>query len=761
LSALDLTKHFSGDLRRLTTTIGVAIAFFGLLLLAIIAYAGWSANETATERERTLVENALNESIARALNEQKSVAWWDDPITKITDEAIDLEFTDANFGVFLTETYGHDEVYILNAEDHPLYGFANAERLEPSAFERRRPVLEALIAEIRRGDRSRLRTRPDMFSESKGHYRVLTGVQVARWGGHIVSVDGLPAVVAGMTIVPNIDASLLKGTPNLLLSITNIDEAFISEIGRSLLLPDLALTPQETKGDGVISEAFVGDDGIPAGFLSWTTRRPGHVLLTIILPLVAFGVIATGGLSSTILRRLRRASEELARREAQARHEAKHDALSGLPNRVHMVDKIDSFLQGRLLETHDNRAVAAYLDVDRFKDVNDTLGHHAGDQLIKLVARRLMECLRPNDFLARFGGDEFVILCAPAGAETSSALADRVSQAFALPFAINGQNIRVTASVGIAVAPDNGVTADELMRHADIALYEAKDRGRDRAVLFSDEMARQVERRRAIELDLRAAIDTDMLCLNYQPIVSSHSGEIVGLEALLRWRHPVHGDMSPADFIPIAENAGLLPSLGEWVLSHAMADCRRWPHLEVSVNLSPVQFRHVDLETTLRKLIAEYGVEPSRFVLEITEGVLLEATEHTNLTLDALRSLGFRTALDDFGTGYSSLAYLCNFKFDKIKIDRSFVRRISRVDISRTIVQSVVSIGRGLGMDIVAEGVETEFEAMMMTKLGCTELQGYYFSRPISADQMTQLLRTFQPKRPASAPAAVRAATTS
>ena len=198
------------------------------------------------------------------------------------------------------------------------------------------------------------------------------------------------------------------------------------------------------------------------------------MLLTIILPLVAFGVIATGGLSSTILRRLRRASEELAQREAQARHEAKHDALSGLPNRVHMVDKIDSFLQGRLLETHDNRAVAAYLDVDRFKDVNDTLGHHAGDQLIKLVARRLMECLRPNDFLARFGGDEFVILCAPAGAETSSALADRVSQAFALPFAINGQNIRVTASVGIAVAPDNGVTADELMRHADIALYEAK-----------------------------------------------------------------------------------------------------------------------------------------------------------------------------------------------------------------------------------------------------------------------------------------------
>jgi diguanylate cyclase (GGDEF)-like protein len=400
-----------------------------------------------------------------------------------------------------------------------------------------------------------------------------------------------------------------------------------------------------------------------------------------------------------------------------------------------------------MLETHDNRAVAAYIDIDRFKDINDTLGHQAGDHLIKLVAERLRGCLRQNDFLARFGGDEFVILCAPAGQEASASLANRVAQAFAIPFLVNGQNIRVTASVGIALAPDNGQTADVLMRHADIALYEAKDRGRDCAVLFSEDMAEQVERRRAIELDLRSAIESDMLCLHYQPVVSCDSGRIVGLEALLRWRHPVHGEMSPADFIPIAENAGLLPSLGEWVLSHAMMDASRWPDLEVAVNLSPVQFRHVDLETVLRRLIAEWGVDPGRFVLELTEGVLLETTDHTNSILDMLRSIGFNTALDDFGTGYSSLAYLCNFKFDKIKIDRSFVSRISRVDISRTIVQSVVSIGRGLGMDIVAEGVETEFEAVTMARLGCTELQGYYFSKPLAADDMAAFLKTFEPKR--------------
>jgi diguanylate cyclase (GGDEF)-like protein len=735
-------NHFSGDLRRLTTTIGVAITFFGLLLLAIIAYAGWSANQTATEIERTLVSNALNESIARALNEQKSIAWWDDPVIKITDKVEDLEFTNANFGVFLTETYAHDEVYILSAQDQPIYAFANGEMQDSSAFEPRRAALDALIAEIRRGDRSKLRPRPDMVGESIGRYRVLTGHQVASWAGHIVSIDGRPAVVAGMTIVPNVDMSLLKGTPNLLLSITYVDDAFVSDIGHSLLLNDLKLTPQSATTDGLVSESFVGDDDIPVGFLTWTTKRPGQVLLTIILPLVAFGVIAMGLLSRTILGRLKRTSAALARSESQARSEAKQDALSGLPNRVHMVEKIEARLAGQ------DRSVAAYIDIDRFKDINDTLGHEAGDQLIKAVAQRLSSRLRQGDFLARFGGDEVVILCASEGPETGPALAERVAQALASPFKIKGQNIRVTASMGLAVAPDNGATADELMRHADIALYEAKARGRDRAVFFCQEMAEQVERRRAIELDLCAAIENDALSLAYQPIISCRTGNIVGVEALLRWHHPVHGAMSPAAFIPIAENAGLLPGLGEWVLNRAMSDSQRWPGIEVAINLSPVQIRHVDLEATLRRLIDVHGINPGRFVFEITEGVLLESSDQITLILGAIRSMGFKTALDDFGTGYSSLSYLCNFSFDKIKIDRSFINSISKVDSSKMIVKSVVTLGRALGMDIVAEGIETEFEARMMTEFGCTELQGYYFSKPIPADEFVELLKTFRPGRP-------------
>lgn len=750
MSLTEQDQVLRGDLRRLTTLIAVAVAFFGLLLLAMIAYAGWSANQTAVERERTLLDNALNQSIARVLNEQKSVAWWDDSVLKITDEAIDLDFVDANFGIFLTETYSQDEVYILNAANKPLYAWLDGERAEPSSFARRRPAIEAIIDEARQGrPNPNLRTRPDSFSESQSSYRLLAGVLgVARWAGHIVSIDGRPAVVAALTIVPNVEMHILKRTPNLLVSIVYVDEDFISQIGRALLLPDLSLTSEHAQGAGVVSEAFINDDGALAGYLSWTTRHPGRVLLTIILPLVAVGVLLTGLLTKTMFGRLKRASAALAQREFEARHEAKHDALSGLPNRVHMNEKIEKFLNSYIARRNGQRALAAYIDIDRFKDVNDTLGHEAGDELIKLVAKRLTTRLRGNDFLARFGGDEFVVLCAPASVDTGESVTQRIAQTFEDPFINKGQTVRVTASVGLAIAPDDGATADELMRHADIALYEAKSQGRDRAVYFSTKMAEEVEHRRSIELDLRAALEGEELDLHYQPIISCADGSVVGVEALLRWHHPLYGNMPPAEFIPVAENAGLLPAIGEWVLDRSMTDAKLWPDLEVAVNLSPVQFRHVDLETMLRKLIVKHAIEPQRFVLEITEGVLLESTDRVNKVLSAIRDMGFRTALDDFGTGYSSLSYLCNFQFDKIKIDRSFISNVAQVDSTKTIIKSVVTLGRGLGMDIVAEGIETPLEAAMMTRFGCTELQGFYFSRPKAAIELVEFLETYEPRKP-------------
>jgi diguanylate cyclase (GGDEF)-like protein len=430
----------------------------------------------------------------------------------------------------------------------------------------------------------------------------------------------------------------------------------------------------------------------------------------------------------------------------QSRHDARHDALSGLPNRPHFAERLQDVLNARSGTTQDQNVFVAYIDIDRFKDINDTLGHHAGDELVKAVASRLTAMMRQDTLLARYGGDEFSILWIANGPNAANALAERIKRLFESRFEVDGQSLRVTASAGIATATEEISTADDLMRQADIALYEAKAQGRDRAVFFSTDMASRVEERLSIESELRLALEADHLRLNYQPIIACDTGRISGVEALLRWRHPVRGEISPGVFVPIAEQSGLMPALGEWVLRRAMKDATLWPDIQVSVNLSPVQFRQVDLQALLGRLTREFQIDPRQFVLEITEGVLMESSDRTSRTLDAVHAMGFKTALDDFGTGYSSLAYLCNFRFDKIKIDRAFVAGMSKSESYNKIVNAVISLGKGLGMDIVAEGVETEAEVNIMASLGCTELQGYYFSKPIEAADMCRLMQTFVPR---------------
>jgi predicted signal transduction protein with EAL and GGDEF domain len=351
--------------------------------------------------------------------------------------------------------------------------------------------------------------------------------------------------------------------------------------------------------------------------------------------------------------------------------------------------------------------------------------------------------LQEQDFLARFDGDDLALLSTSACAD-GPALARRAARAFAVPFVIDGHTVRISASIGAASAPSDGATTVDLMRCADLALHEAKRQGRDRAILYSPEIERRRRERRALERDLRAALKGDELRLCYQPIVTSGTNRVVALEALLRWNHPTGGEVSPGAFIPIAEQCGLMPELGDWVLHRAMADAKRWPALQISINLSPVQVRHVDLEALLRRMLDEHGVEARRFVLEITEGIALDANGRTKRMLEAVRALGFKTALDDFGAGHSSLAYLHDFKFDKIKIDRSLT---NGGETARAIAQAAATLGRALKMDVVAEGVETEAEAVLMRHLGCTELQGYFFSRPVEAADVDALLRKYERPR--------------
>lgn len=746
-------RLFDRDFQRLSSLSTASLCGFGGLLLLIIAYAGWSSNTSATDRERQLLQHALNRSIARALNEQKSVAWWDDSVVKITDESIDLEFVDANFGFFLTETYGHDEVYILNAANKPLYSFRDGARGEPFAYESVRKHLDPLISEVRGTATTALKERPDTFGTDQKSYRTLSGaLRHAVWAGHILSIDGRPAIATALSIDPNVDMSLIRPVPNVLVSVIYIDKEYVDSIGRTMLLSGLSLLPAPSTMDGIVSQLFEVDDGAAAGYFTWRTHRPGLVLLRVILPLVSLGLLAVAILARGMLGRLRDTSKDLADREAEARHAASHDALSGLPNRASFAGKLVTALRNLSTKRGDQRVVVAYLDLDRFKDVNDTLGHEAGDQLINAVASRLREHMRPGDNLFRYGGDEFAMLLLTPGELACQKLASRIESAFRFPFEIAGQSLMTTASIGIAVAPDHGTTAEDLMRHADIALYQSKSQGRNRATVFNEAMARQAEERRTIELDLRKALERNELRLAYQPIVSCRDHAIIGLEALLRWRHPERGELSPAAFIPVAEHSGLMPALGEWVLARAMTEAHNWPGLQISVNLSPVQFRQPDLEQRLREIAGKNSANPRQFVLEITEGVLMDSSDRTSHTLDAIREMGFSTALDDFGTGYSSLAYLCNFRFNKIKIDRTFVAGMARSNRITQIVKAVVAIGQGLGMEIVAEGVETEQDAKAMSDLGCSELQGYFFSKPLDVEPLKAFLAARRPKGAASAP---------
>ncbi len=741
-AAEETSVQYQSNLHRLTRLIAAALALFGALLIVIVAATGWSANSQAVQRERQQVENSLDDSVSRVLDEQKSIAWWDDALIYAGGPSVDTEWTDIQVGAFLNETYGHDEIFILNAANEPIYAYVDGARVEPvEAFARRSARVATVIAETRGQSEGALRKRALDFEAGQGNYRELLGAQHAAWSGHILNVEGAAAVVSAITIVPNVDVSLVPEVPNILVSVVHVDDAYMSDIGASLLLPDLALRADRSTDGRLAAQDFAADDGAPLGYLVWTTKRPGQSLLVFILPLVIAGVAGVGAMTAHMLSRLKRATTELATREERARYEAQHDALSGLPNRHHFADVLQQNLDKSA--EHGAGAVVAYIDVDRFKDINDTLGHHAGDELIKVLSRRLSSFMSPNDFLARFGGDEFAIIRAPATLDAGDALADALRLAFAEPFLIFGQHIRMTASIGLAMAPDHGRTTEALMRHADIALYEAKKAGRDRSMFFSANMAWDVERRRGIELALREAIETDQLRLHYQPLISSSTGKITGVEALLRWRHPTRGDISPGLFVPIAEEAGLMPALGAWVLDRALADSKRWPGLQVAINLSPVQMRHVDLRPLLVDLLRKHDADPRQIVLELTEGVLLESTERTRRLLDDLREMGFKTALDDFGTGFSSLSYLCDFKFDKIKIDRAFVQGVSAGKQNMSVIQAVVSIGRGFGMEIVAEGVETETEASVLRLAGCHELQGFFFARPAPAEAISGLIAAF------------------
>jgi diguanylate cyclase (GGDEF)-like protein len=424
------------------------------------------------------------------------------------------------------------------------------------------------------------------------------------------------------------------------------------------------------------------------------------------------------------------------RHKAQARveHMARHDSLTDLPNRTLFREKMGEGLN-QVAIAGGAMAVLCF-DLDNFKTVNDRLGHAAGDRLLRWVAARLKENVGEHDTVARLGGDEFAVLQRGPQPQSAERLARRLVEIIGHPPPLESQSIHIGVSVGIAITPDHGLDADELMKCADLALYRAKAKGRGAYQLFEPEMEEEARSRHALEHDLRGALEANQFHLVFQPQVRLDTTELTGFEALLRWKHPSRGLVSPVEFIPIAEENGLIVPIGEWVLRTACATAASWPNLTIAVNLSPVQFRSRGLVAMVTSALAEAGLPPQRLELEVTETALLDDSEATIEILHQLRSLGVRVSLDDFGVGYSSLSYLRKFPFDRIKIDRSFVGTLGESPESIAIVRTIASLGAVLGVETTAEGVETIEQLDFVRECGCTAVQGYYFGRPCPAAEV-------------------------
>jgi diguanylate cyclase (GGDEF)-like protein/PAS domain S-box-containing protein len=424
--------------------------------------------------------------------------------------------------------------------------------------------------------------------------------------------------------------------------------------------------------------------------------------------------------------------------ERRAQYLALHDPLTELPNRELFGERLE--LAAATVSRRGEMAAVICVDLDRFKDVNDLLDHAAGDLLIKGCAERLQACVRETDTVARIGGDEFAIvqvgLEQPDGAQM---LCRRVLETLAAPFDLDGNEVLVTASVGIALIPLDGSIPGRLLQCADIALYRAKEEGRNTFRFFEAGMDARLQARKALERDLRLALARNELELYYQPKVELGRDGLSGVEALVRWHHPERGLVPPGEFIGVAEETGLILALGEWVLRGACVQATAWPTLQMSVNISPVQFKQRDLVDVVRRALADSGLQPERLELEITEGVLLQNTDTAMTTLRQFKELGVLIAMDDFGTGYSSLGYLQKFPFDKIKIDRSFVSALETRTDADAIVRAVVGLGHSLGMRTCAEGVETVAQLAFLRREGCDEVQGYYFGKPMPAPEFEHL----------------------
>jgi diguanylate cyclase (GGDEF)-like protein len=711
-----------------------AVAVLGVMLTtaAVTALLYWSTHsvdELSRVREHQLVEKVLARSAHQIAHDQESVTVWDDSILRLRQNSFDLEWFDNNLGIWLHEYYGHDAAYVLDPTDLPLYSTIGKIRGRPEDFGKVRDEVLPLVGALRDAMRGHAL---DRLAE----HELSPGVS------DLLMVDGHPSIVSVKPFLS--DSGEIEqpvGSEFVHVAVRHLDGSFVDTIRRDYGLKQARfVAPGAPLLAGENAQPLLSQGGQMIGVFAWQPFAPGSRVFARLAPVLLLASVLAGVIVLLLMRRIAKRTRELSESNATVRHLAFHDALTSLPNRALFEDRLEHALQV-FRRTADHPLALLFLDLDRFKAVNDTLGHAAGDNLIREFGRRLGDTIRASDTAARLGGDEFAIIQTDVSSlQDTDELCRRIVEAASAPFSIGGSQVHVGVSIGVALAGKDGLDPAELTRRADIALYEVKAAGRGHYALFNPAMDEPIRARQNAEKDLRAALESkDQLSIVYQPTYSTADGNIAGVEALVRWQHPEVGALAPSIFIPVAEETGLIEPLGEWVMEQACRDAMHWPVETVSINVSPVQLRNPHFATRAITIMSETGIDPARVEFELTETAMVSDGGQCAVNLRLLREFGVRVALDDFGTGYSSFSHFNQFEVDRVKIDRTFVDKIDVSEGGSAIIQAIVDLARSSGFRTTAEGVETEEQRAFLERVGCDEMQGFLLARPVPPDQIDTL----------------------
>ncbi|HVY20514.1 MAG TPA: bifunctional diguanylate cyclase/phosphodiesterase [Bauldia sp.] len=707
---------------RITANLVAGIVITVGTVLITISWMAHKHNEQAAISTETMVAGGVQAMGKRLASLANDYGWWEEAYDAYNRH--DKEWIDANVGTGITDTNIADMLVILSPDGKT---DANNEWLIDSAPD----TIDKILG---RGKLAAIKKLAD----------TLPVENFAAKSVIYIDTPSVPMMISIQHLSPVSRAGEVKAADLPIIVFGQyLEEQRLVDLGKAFLINDLHFVRADAAPEG--QPSVINLVGKTIGYFSWTPPTPGNALLRSVLGPISIALLLFCLVAATTAFRARRMAIALTDSEKEAVTAARTDSMTGLMNRTGFSELLESPEYQTACGASELAVI--YLDVNGFKTVNDSIGHHGGDDLVRLLAARIGSVIPENAKLARIGGDEFAVaLMLGDGAEDVALTSRRIAHAIERPFTISGFEFHVTASVGYAIANETGMKPSEVVRRADLAMYQAKNGAEREPVMYHATMETGALEKKQIETGLRRAIENGDLKVFYQPLVCARTSEILGLEALMRWTSAEFGAVSPAVFIPVAEETGLIHDIGRLVVSRACVDLHRWPGLKMAINVSPVQLRDPGFADEVRQIVVSHGHDPSRFDLELTEGILVNNPTIAERKLRKLKEFGFAISLDDFGTGFSSIGYLRQFPFDTLKVDRSFVREIGMNAEANALLQSLVALGDALGLSMVCEGIETEEQMRLLRLTQCEQMQGFLFSRPVPADEIDPLLARYNPR---------------